>query len=179
MGEPAQPREPQLLSPFFLGARGTALSSIHSRKESRLWEGRTRGGAPSPPHCCPDALQCLAPIPQRPMQGGGEGSAGRCCYRNPLALPPACSRFQGPALAAPCLAWIFAPRGPALRPHLTHPLLQLQAQLGHRQTPRKHGPIARAPEVAPGEHASMSQSPHLFNRKPLWFQVTPLPSMHL
>lgn len=49
------------------------------------------------------------------------------------------SRFQGPALAAPLPAsWDFAPEGPALQHHLTHPLVPPEpAQLGHCWAPQE------------------------------------------
>lgn len=86
--------------------------------------------------------------------------------------PPTCL-FQVPRLSLgsrlPCLD--LALGGPVLQHQpLMHPLLQL---------PRKHGPIARDGEVVTGKHPPVSQSPRLFNKNPLRFQVTPFPSMHL
>lgn len=64
---PAAAGEPRF-SPL-PGGRSGAPSSILSRARSRLWESRTGCGVgvghpPATPHCCSDALQCLAPMPK-------------------------------------------------------------------------------------------------------------------
>lgn len=97
---------------------------------------------------------------------------------HPSHLPS--SSFQGPSLGSPLPAsWIFAPGGPARKHHLTHPLLQPPAQLGHCWDPRKRGPVTKNGNRMTGEHAPVSQCPHLFNKNLLCFQVAPFSSTHL
>ena len=97
------------------------------------------------------------------------------CLGIPLTAPPP----THPALAAPACFLDFSSRRPSSAAPLTYCLLQLPAKLGRHQTPEKHGPLTTEGEAVSGEHIPELRYPHLLNKSPLWFQVTPLPSQDL
>lgn len=99
------------------------------------------------------------------------------CLGTPLTAnpPPPPTRPWQPLPAS----WTFPPGGPALQHHLPTASSSSQPSLGTARPLRNTDLLPRRVRRLTGKHVPELRHPHLFNKSPLWFQVTPLLSQDL